>query len=99
MKYKKKYLTVKELFNFYGHRKIMVEFKIIPNDLTENDIVDVCRLLADNMVIDLTEDNAFISWFDIEGFVRIPIDNKNTLLKNKLTNIGSLVSVYINIKK
>lgn len=95
MKYKKKYLTVKELFNMYGSRKVMIEFKIIPNDLTEND----CRLLADDMIIDLTEDNAFISWFDLEGLVQIPIDNKNTLLKNKPTNTGSIISVYIKIKK
>ena len=89
----------------YGNRKIMVEFRTISNGftesaaLTEPDKISTCRLLADDMVIDLTEDNSFISWEDQEGFVQIPIDNKNTLLKNKETNIGSLVSVYINIKK
>lgn len=83
----------------YSSRKIMIEFKTIQNDLTESDKISICRLLADDMIIDLTEDNSFISWNDQEGLVQIPIDNKNTLLKNKLTNIGSMVSVYINIKK
>lgn len=89
----------------YGNRKIMVEFRTLSNDdaeyerLCENDKISICRLLADDMVIDLTEDNPFISWYDQEGFIQIPIDNKNTLLKNKPTNIGSLINVYINIKK
>ena len=83
----------------YGNRKIMVEFRTIPYDMTEPDKISIYRLLADDMVINLTKDNSFISWEDQEGFVQIPIDNKNTLLKNKETNIGSLVSVYINIKK